>query len=285
MLLLGLLVLVPPLQAANAAPAEVRHAVWRPRTLTRGLGAELDALLAQSAQPSWIGWSVPAAQQAAVCCFEHMRGNVVRGGCCALEEREEARFVSPSARGSTALESPPRIRVLLRAASGRVGKVRAFSNDCVLDFGDRTLHWLGDVAPGESIAALLRLLPRGVELDEALSAVAAHAGSEADAALEALARRDPGRDIRSEALFWMAQRAADKAGGTIARAAREDPDTEVRKQAVFALSELPDGAGVPHLIDVARSHRDREVRRAAFFWLGESEDPRALDFIAEVLRH
>jgi hypothetical protein len=35
---------------------------------------------------------------------------------------------------------------------------------------------------------------------------------------------------------------------------------------------------------VARAHRDPEVRRAAFFWLGESEDPRALDFLAEVLR-
>jgi HEAT repeat protein len=82
----------------------------------------------------------------------------------------------------------------------------------------------------------------------------------------------------------MAQRAADKAAGAILRAAREDPDSEVRKQALFALSELPNGTGIPHLIEVARSHRDRELRRTAFFWLGESEDPRALDFIAEVLR-
>jgi hypothetical protein len=287
MTLLALLAAVLPTQApATAAPAQVRNAVFRPHAPARGLAGELDALVSRSREPAWIGWTVPADREAAMCCFEHVRG-VPRGGCCALEEREQARFVngSPADQQAAPLEAVAEIRVLVRAEHGRVDRVRAYSPDCVLDFGGRPLHWLGDARPGESVATLSRLVgSQDLDADDALSTLAAHAGPEADAALEGFARRAAEREVRGQALFWMAQRAADKAAGAILRAAREDPDSEVRKQALFALSELPNGTGIPHLIEVARSHRDRELRRTAFFWLGESEDPRALDFIAEVLR-
>jgi hypothetical protein len=278
---------VAAVQAEGGAaqpPEQIRRAVWRPQPPARGLAAEIDALVSGSADARWIGWSAPAAERAAMCCFELARG-VPRGGCCALEEREAGRVVGTGEAPVRALEAPPTVRVLLRAERGRVGRVRAFSSDCLLDFGGRALHWLGAAGSGESVAALSRLLGAGAgDADDVLSALAALAGPEADAALEGFARRDPDRKLRGQALFWMAQRAADKAAGSIARAVREDPDAEVRKQAVFALSELPDGAGIPHLMQVARAHRDPEVRRAAFYWLGESEDPRALDFLAEVLR-
>lgn len=68
------------------------------------------------------------------------------------------------------------------------------------------------------------------------------------------------------------------------RAIADDPETEVKRKAVFALSELPPDQGVPLLIDLARTHKSPALREQAFFWLGPSGDPRALEFLAAVLR-
>ena len=98
------------------------------------------------------------------------------------------------------------------------------------------------------------------------------------------ARRDPSGHVRGQALFWLAQKAGHKAASAITRAIDDDPETAVKEKAVFALSQLPREQGVPLLIDVARTNRNPEVRRKAMFWLGQSNDPRALDFIADVLK-
>jgi HEAT repeat protein len=104
---------------------------------------------------------------------------------------------------------------------------------------------------------------------------------EATLTLVETARQDKDRDVRGQALFWLAQKAGRQAAQAITQAIENDPDTEVKKKAVFALSEMD---GVPLLIQVARTNRNPAVREQAFFWLGQSEDPKALDFLAEVLR-
>jgi HEAT repeat protein len=105
---------------------------------------------------------------------------------------------------------------------------------------------------------------------------------EATDTLVVTARQDKDRDVRGQALFWLAQKAGRQAAEAITQAIENDPDTEVKKKAVFALSEMDDG--VPLLIQVARTNRNPAVREQAFFWLGQSEDPKALDFLAEVLK-
>jgi HEAT repeat protein len=173
----------------------------------------------------------------------------------------------------------------MRVHSGRVERVRAYTDDCVLDAEGRLVVWLEDVPPGESVALLKELLSDAARsehmAEEALTALALHAAPEAVQALIDVAKRHASGDVRGGALFWLAQRAGDEARAAITRAIEEDPETEVKRQAVFAVSEMPDG--VPLLIDLARRHKNPVVREQAFFWLGESEDPRALAFFEEVL--
>ena len=58
----------------------------------------------------------------------------------------------------------------------------------------------------------------------------------------------------------------------------------MKESAVFALQQLPPDRGIPLLINLAKNNSDPGVRKKAMFWLGQSNDPRALEFIANVLK-
>jgi hypothetical protein len=262
--------------SAEAQPAPLQGARLATRA-SQGLARELRALQAASREPGWIGWSVPASQRGRICCFSQRRP---RAAACRLEDDNGFSIESDRA-GMPGAES---VDVLLRLEAGRVSRVKLLSPDCAADTQGRALLWLSDVPSEESLALLRGLTAsrdRGLA-EDALAAVALHAG---DAALEALLElaRDRERDLRGEALFWLAQRATQRAVGEIRRAIDADPDTEIMRQAVFAVSELPRERGVPLLIELARTHSNPAVREQAFFWLGQSEDERALAFFEDVL--
>ena len=163
-----------------------------------------------------------------------------------------------------------------QAAPGRSRNVR-----------EQAAFWLGESRGQRGYEILRRLLREDTDARYREHVVFALSESDVPAATDAIieaARRDPDEEVRGQALFWLAQKAGQKAAAAITRAIEEDPETEVKKKAVFALSELPDGEGVPLLIGLARENRNPAVREQAFFWLGQSEDPRALDFIAAVLK-
>jgi HEAT repeat protein len=162
-----------------------------------------------------------------------------------------------------------------------------FSDDCGIDAGGATVHWLTGIAGAESAAWLAGVADGAGErrvVNGALAALAMHADRAAVDRLIALARPGAVAHTRGQALFWLAHRASDASIGAIRDAIDHDPETDVRRRAVFALSQLPPDEGVPRLIDVARRHSNTAVRRQAMFWLGQSKDPRALEFFAEILK-
>ncbi len=263
-----------------AAPVLLANARLETRPLTGPLTAAVrDA--APGSDSAWVGWSAPYRGDGSACCIALGRGRRGQDGGCRLESSHP--FNIGDGRGAAATE----LHVLLRVASGRVDRVRAYSDDCALDAEGRRVVWLEGVRPAESVGLLAGLLgdpARSERLaDEALVAVALHDAPEVLGTLLDLAKRHPSRGVRGDALFWLARRAGAEARAAITRAIEEDPETEVKRRAVFALSEMRDGEGVPLLIDLARRHKNPAVREQAFFWLGESEDPRALAFFEEVL--
>jgi HEAT repeat protein len=147
--------------------------------------------------------------------------------------------------------------------------------------------WLGNARGRPGYAVLARMIRDDPSDDVRAHVAFALSQSEVPEALDAMidaARHDASSHVRSQSLFWLAQKAGRKAVGAITRAIDDDPETRVKQQAVFALSQLPKDEGVPRLIEVARNNRNPAVRKRAMFWLGQSNDPRALDFIADVLR-
>ncbi|HEY3121988.1 MAG TPA: HEAT repeat domain-containing protein [Vicinamibacteria bacterium] len=151
----------------------------------------------------------------------------------------------------------------------------------------KAAFWLGNARGRGGYAVLARLIKDDPSDDVRAHVAFALGQSEVPEAVDAMidaARHDVSSHVRGQALFWLAQKAGRKAASAITGAIENDPETHVKEQAVFALSQLPKDEGVPMLIEVARNNRNREVRKKAMFWLGQSNDPRALEFIADVLR-
>jgi HEAT repeat protein len=263
----GLLVLVGPIAAQT--PTVVNGTV-DVRALTGALDRELDALVARTTDPVWVGYSVATTS----------RGD--NDGCWTGNDGIRAQRVGP-----VKLEGSNTLYVLYRIVDRRVDKIRLASAECPLDAGGLTVRWLTGVSATASIDWLTRFTTgdsaRRLQ-NQAIVAIALHADPPALDRLLTFARDGKDGRLRGDALFWVAQRAGDKAMGTITDAIDNDPDTEVKKKAVFALSQMPKDEGVPKLIDVARNHRNVQVRRQAMFWLGQSGDARALKFFEEVLR-
>lgn len=241
--------------------------------------------LAPTSGPAWVGYAVPAIDgDHRMCCFDNDSPGVF---ACRLEPGTSSVTGAAGAGPSVvALEAGRMLHVLFRVDAGRVDRIRVFSDDCALDAGGLTLHWLTGVAPPESVALLAGFLEPTAErrtIDAALAALAMHREPAALDRLVSAAREGTTIHMRGQSLFWLGQRAGEKAVGTITDAIARDPETDVKKRAVFALSQLPRDEGVPRLIQVARTNANPAVRKQAMFWLGQSRDPRALRFFEEIL--
>ncbi len=263
------------------------------------------SVVTAQADVAWVGYSVPVRDRnRTTCCWSsadgtsHFSGTMTSGdmpccGACGLEPsaagtRTSVTTAAP-AQGPIKLEGSDQLVVLFRIVDKQVERVRTFSEDCALDAGGRTVHWLQNVRPADSVALLGSLIDAEPErksrvTNAALAAISQHAEPSAIPVIERLARAHATAGVRGEALFWLAQMAGEKVAGTITAAIDNDPDTEVKRRAVFALSQLPKNEGVPLMIDVARKNKNPAVRKQAMFWLGQSKDPRAIEFFAELLK-
>jgi hypothetical protein len=265
---------------AVAGQPRVANGSVQVQPAAESLERELEKLAAGAAGPMWAGYAVPSANPGGqMCCWHDGVGMT-----CALEGTRTS-AAAPSAGAPVRLESGDMFFVLYRVERGQVTRIRMFSEDCALDAGGRTIHWLTGVTARDSVAVLTRYATSGSRriADAALAALAQHAEPTALDTLVSLARGAEQTHVRGQALFWLGQRAGQKAVGAITEALDKDPETAVKRQALFALSRLPKDEGVPRLIEVARTHANPAIRKQAMFWLGQSRDPRALAFFEEIL--
>jgi hypothetical protein len=235
---------------------------------------------------AWVGYAVPIiAGEHQMCCWNNDQNGCCNG--CRLERGSGSSITTAApATGPVRLEGAAQLFVLFRVENGVVNRIRTFSEECPLDAGGLTLHWLTGVRPADSVTVLAAVTDASSErrvADAALGALAMHAEPSALDRLAAAARQGATTHVRGQALFWLAQRAGEQAVGVISDAIARDPETEVKRRAVFALSQLPKDDGVPLLIQVARTNTNPAVRKHAMFWLGQSRDPRALRFFEEIL--
>jgi HEAT repeat protein len=272
--------------AAVAQEARITNGHLVSHPVVTSLADTVRQLSESSMDPVWIAYAMSVADsRSQMCC----RSDDACCGGCRLEPGGGSAFFGQfGADRPTPLEPPDLFFVFYRVEGRRIERIRTFSENCMLDAGGRTVHWLTGVKAAESVALLASLASAEPEDDRvvkgAVSAIAQHRDQAGVTALLRLARDATRSNIRSDALFWVAQRAGTKAAPAITEAIERDPETEVKKRAVFALTQLPKDEAVPKLIEVARTNRNPVVRKQAMFWLGQSNDPRALRFFEEVLK-
>ena len=257
---------------------------------TRVAGASLEAALREIAgtaeKAEWVGYHVDQiAGERGVCCNNNWNdGNC---GTCRLEREGGATNSATHTDGKIILEGSRQLVVLYRLEAMKVVKIRVASDDCVLDAGGLPFVWLTGVRATESVALLAAYL-RGSDFEEhgdhgighgALTAIALHADSSADRALESFVTPEQREGLRRQAAFWMGA-ARGKAGLTaLQHMAKTDPSSDVRAHVAFALSVSHEAGALDEMIRMAHDDTSSHVRGQALFWLAQKAGKKAVGTI------
>jgi hypothetical protein len=262
------------------------------------------ALVAAQGDGGWIGYTVPIVDgERVMCCFDgntsFVNGTVSTDGrsccrACRLEPAADGTSMARRAPGATGtapgviqLERSDRFVVLVRVAAKEVDRVRVFSEDCELDAGGRTITWLENVRPADSIALLEALAtaerrPDRVA-DGAITAIAMHADPAADPSLDRLVAVGQPEAQRKKVTFWLGNSRGARGLTTLRRLLADDPSVEVQKSAVFGVSQSRESAAFDALASAVRDHASTRIRSEAVFWIAQKDDGRAAKIVLQAL--
>ncbi len=236
-----------------------------------------------------------------MCCFSGdtawVNGSVVmsdgRGCCraCRLEPPADGSSMAtraPNTGPVVRLQGSERMVVLLRVAERQIERIRVFSEDCELDAGGRPVTWLDPVRAADSIAMLETLVVqvegrRDRVPDAAISAIALHGDSAADASLERLVAASQPEAIRRKVTFWLGQTRGERGVSVLKRLLADDPSIEVRKSAIVGIGQSRDPGAIDLLTTIARKDTDTRLRGEALFWLAQRAGQKAAATITDAI--
>lgn len=173
------------------------------------------------------------------------------------------------------LEPPGRVLILFRAEEGEVARIRMVSPDCEIDAGGLPFDRIENVRPAESIALLA-----GLNAEAAVAAIAAHADTAADEALDKIAGPGKPEALREKAVFWMGAARGRHGYESLRRVLARDESERLREKAVFALHVSKEPAAVSTLIEIARQDKSPRIRGKALFWLADKAAQKTAEAVA-----
>ena len=260
----GILLLVTPLAAQLP---RLTHANLQGRAVSGDPRADFDRSLAAQSGAAWFGYGVPMIAGENQMC--HNRGlNTI---------------ASP-----VHLEGPRTLMVLYRMENHALTRIHVYSEDCELDAGGLPVTLLSGVKPSASVALLASIARKPGEqkrTDEAITAIALHADSSADDALEAMVKPDQDERLREKAVFWLGVTRGARGYAAVKNVLTHDPSDKIREKAVFAMSLSKEPKSVADIIEVAKNDRSPHVRGQALFWLAQKAGKQATSAIANSLEN
>jgi len=221
-----------------------------------------------SADPVWIGWSVPIVDGENGGCStwsndnEWYRGYMmdfgVFGNSTTSGHPPAVQTVGPAR-----IEASSNLLILARVTDGRIDRLSKFSADCPIDAGGRSLYWLNGVTPAESLRWLDGFT--GMDKGDRLSASARR--SLATTALNAIAlHRDAGADT------------------ILDRVVTSERDQSFRQQAETALGRYRGAHGFTSLRALLAQERAPEHRRQLVTALGQTQEPGSVDALRALVK-
>jgi hypothetical protein len=274
---------------------QITNAKVEARDVKAGLAQDVDAWAAAAEKAQWLGYSVPAvAGDHHMCCGSN--GGDWNGwkACspCQLEGSRSGDSYNLQS-GDVRLEGPSNIVVLFRAEGRKIEKIRAVSENCILDAGGLQVIWLTGAKPAESVKLLERFVD-GKELDErggdrlsrgALMGIAMHGDASADQALASFTAPDKPESLRKEAAFWVGEARGAAGVQLLKRMAQEDASSDVRAHVTFALSISKENNAVDEMIRMAHEDTSGHVRGQALFWLAQKAGKKASSAITGAIEN
>ncbi len=268
--------------SAAAPPSSLTNAQLETIRVDPARGGLAGALRALGDGPVWASWAVPIVSgQGDVCCWSGHggRGGSSRRGCHL--ERENRGFSIDDLDELEPRAEPRQLYVFARLEAGEVARLRSVTASCPLDADGARVVWLEGVGADESVDLLRRLAAGGPRRkgrdagEEALGALALHAGPVADQAVIDLTGTAYPAEVREDAIFWLGEARGRAGYDTLRWLAAQESDEEILEKVAFALAQSPVPEAGPTLAELARGHRSAEVREQALFWVAQRGDPDA----------
>ncbi len=230
------------------------------------------AAVGTSASPVWVAWSVPMVAGDRNVCSTWSDGNTfVRGET--LERTDGSRptqFAPPS--GPVRLEGGTSLVVLVRVIDGRLERLRSIGDDCPVDAGGATIHWLTGVTPAESVK-YLDGLTRADALnvgttrrlaESAVSAMALHQDASALPVLDRLSSTATAdAALRRQAASGLAAHRGAEGFDRVVALIKTERGRDLRRSFVGALAQSPNEKATSVLLEIARTDADASVRGEA----------------------
>lgn len=277
----------------SAQRPSVSNAKVQELSAEAGVKQVFDSIVQKQESPAWIGYRIPTmGEERTMCCFESWNGSGADSRCCMgcrLEAANESSFS-----GTDSNCSPPEPYrysfVLFRVEAHRVMRVRNYTPDCALDFGDLPLYWLEKVNPAQSVALLMELVHGTPESENnrvwnsAITAIALTNDPAADQALEKLIQPGQSSNLRAKAAFWLGIERGKPGLDLLRKYVKNDPDERFREKAVFAFTRSHQPDAMQDVVWFARNDPSARVRGQAIFWMaqigGRKEAEQITDAIA-----
>ncbi len=284
----------PSASAAASGALRLENGKLDVRQLSGSLADAVNRWASGTRQAEWLGYSVAQVNgQGLACCCHDGRDGSTMCGECRLENHDHGLNITmkDSPASKVKLEGPRELAILFRAESGKIGRLRVLSMECVADAGGLTVIWLEGAKASESVS-LLEKFVRGANLDStnserlnksALTAIALHADSAADRTLESYVAAGQPVSLRRESAFWLGVARGAEGLRTLQKMAQNDSSNEVRDQVTFALSISKEPGALPEMIRMAREDRASHVRGQALFWLGQKAGEKAAKAITSAI--
>ena len=225
----------------------------------------LAADLPQSDSDGWYSWRVAVVESAPeLCCFSWNNG-VATKKRCNLDGRNGGL--------STDSENPfpsDEVQIYARMDSGSPAKIRVLSSQCPVTT-ESAITDLGIANVDESVEWLTSYISPHTDIsDEAITAIAMHAGDKAHDTLIDVAGKDDSQDNRENAIFWMAQVRIAESADEIKKIMFDDSNADIREHAAFSYSQSTATDRATVLIRQGKEDANPDVRSQAWFWLTQT---------------
>jgi len=261
---------VAKLEGSSTQPAEIRNARLETVPASGNFEQQISAYAQRQGGVAWIGYAVQAvAGNRTICCFD--QGWQERG-CCGTCRLESEHNNFSGSRDDCDDVSTGSVTVLYRVEDKKIGSIRLFSANCTIDAGGVEVTMLTGVDPKQSIAYLGTFVTKdgdGHLGKRALDAIAEHADTSADAALDRFAAADYPEKVREHAAFWLGVARGAHGYATIKKLIESNPDDHFRDKLTFPLSQSREPQAEEELIHVAKQDSSSRVRGQALFWLAQ----------------
>lgn len=176
----------------------------------------------------------------------------------------------------------PGLQVWAFFENGRATRVRALSISCPVQ-ADGPVQALDGIDQETSIAWLAEQAADTSVGEDALPALALHAGDAATAALSRFTEAGTDPELRRNATFWLGQARGQAGLPRLLELARGNESDDFMRHLSFVLSQSELVPAAAELRRLAQRHPDPGVRGQALFWMAESGAEGAREEILKVL--